>query len=564
MLSSPRLTFLLIALLAPLVPLASGAQESAAVRPATEIPASAPPVAARLALPVVTVSGDSLDRLRIAQLAGTAPMGGLLLRSTSSLVDPRVHGIQPTAIAVVLPQVTTVTNSDLPFGQNDGALWAGKGYNFRALGGLIANFGPVQIVAVPELVSSTNYNMSIDPTDLRFARPLPGSRDEFSSPFNVVPYSIDLPYRFGAESFQKIHPGQSSVTVSFGPMQAGAATENEWWGPAVRNPIILSDNAPGFPHAFLRTGKPLAAPFGEFEGRWLVGGLHESDYFNDDITDDVRSLSAIAVTWKRKANSGFTVGLMRSVFAPVDGYSGVAANAFDFITGTGKPNALPVTDSTFTPGPDQILSLFAHWMLPRYGLESYVEWARAEFPSSFGDFFLTPNHTRGYTAGLQWVRRARADGHLRLQGEFTNVEQSSTYRFGPIGSFYTSRAVIQGYTNEGQLLGTGIGPGSSGQHFAADYVGRSVNLGLTLGRTRFNNDAFFLKTNPHRCFHDVTVYPGARAGLTTRFFRLRADYSKLTRYNTFFQRVRGCEDDASAIGDRSSHHFSVTLSTLAW
>jgi len=558
--TSPRLIFLLGSIFLPMGPARLLAQDSAVVQ-------SAPlaPERGKAAIPVVTVSGDSIDRLRTAQLMGRLPMGGLMLRSTSSLLDPRSWGDSPSGISVVLPMVTTVTNSELPFGQNDGALWAGKGYNFRALAGIVANFGPVQLVAIPEFVSATNYNMSIDPTDLRFARPLPATRSEFSSPFNVVPYSIDLPYRFGDGAIRKIYPGQSSVTVSFGPLQVGAGTENEWWGPAIRNPLILSDNAPGFPHAFLRTGKPLIAPFGQIEGRWIVGGLRESDFFNTDITDDVRSLSAIALTWKRKPSSGFTVGVMRSVFAAVDGYSAVPANAFDFITGTGRPNALPAADSTFTPGSDQIFSVFGHWMLPHYGLESYVEWGRAEFPQSFGDFFLTPNHTRGYTAGLQWVRRAGREGsHFRTQAEFTNVEQSSTYRFGPIGSFYASRAAIQGYTNEGQMLGTGIGPGSSGQWFAADYVGGVSQLGVTFGRTRFNNDAFFQKTNPHRCFHDVTVYPGLRAGLSTGVFRVRADYHKLTRYNTFFQRTRGCEDDESAIGDRSSHHLSITLNVLGW
>lgn len=514
--------------------------------------------------PVVTVSGDSVDRLRMAQLEGRSPLGGLLLRSTSSLTDPARSGYSSRAFTVVLPQVTTVTNSELAFGQNDGAMWAGKGYNVRALGGMTLTFGPVRLVAIPEIVSSTNYSNTLDVTDLRFARPLPPDRSTFSSPFNVVPFSIDLPYRFGDKSFTRIYPGQSSATVSFGSMQIGAGTENEWWGPAIRNPLLLGDNAAGFPHAFVRTGRPLVSPVGQFEGRWIVGGLKESDYFDVDKTNDVRSLSAVAFTWKRRPTSGLTLGLMRSVYAPVDGYSDVAGSAFDFLKGTGRPNALPASDSTMTPGPDQITSFFAHWALPRYGLESYVEWARTEMPPSLRQFILTPNHTRGYTGGLQWARRLGENSHFRFQGEVTNVEQSSTYRFGPIGSFYTSRAVVQGYINEGQMLATSVGPGSSGEWLAADWFLGGLQVGANYGRTRFNNDAFFLKSNPHRCFHDVTVYPGMRAGWTNRFFRLRADYSKIVRYNTFWQRVRGCGSDDTAIGDRSSHNFTVTVSTLGW
>ena len=552
----PFLLFQTLAAAALIVPSASaGSQDSASVRGAQ----------GSLFEPVVTVSGDSVDHLRIAQLEGRAPMGGLFLRSTSSLTDPRRTGGIPRQFTIVLPQATLAMNSDLPFGQNDGAMWGGKGYNWRLLAGVTATLGPIRIVAIPEFVSSTNYAISIDPLDLRFARPLPGNYSRFASPFNYLPYPADYPYRFGDSAFAKLHPGQSSASALVGSFEGGVSTENEWWGPAIRNPILFSDNAAGFPHAFIRTGKPIATGIGVFEGRWIVGGLKESDYFDDNITNDVRSISALSVVWKRSPQSGLSLGIGRSVFAPTDGYSAVAGHAFDFILGTDHPNARAASDSTFSPGRDQIFSVFAHWMIPRYGLESYVEWARAEMPSSLRDFILYPNHTRGYTAGLQYAHTfADRVSRFRLQGEFTNVEQSGSYRFRPIGSFYTSRAVAQGYTNEGQMLGSGVGPGSSGEWLAADYMRNNFEFGLNFGRTRPNTDAFFARSNPNRCFHDVMVYPGARAAFSTKFFRVKADYSKLTRYNAFFQRVRGCATDETAIGDRSWHYLTLSVSLLGW
>jgi hypothetical protein len=352
-------------------------------------------------------------------------------------------------------------NSDLPFGQNDGALWAGKGYNFRVLAGGMAKFGPIKIVLIPEFVSESNYRMSINPIDLRFARPIPSDRSQFSSPFNVVPYSIDWPYRMGDSAVTKLYPGQSSVTVGLGAIEIGGGTENEWWGPAAKNPIILGGNAPGYPHAFFRTGRPLRSPIGVFEGRWVVGGLKESDYFDDDPTNNIRSISSIGFSWKRRPGSNMTFGFARSVYGPVDGYGGVASHAFDFIKSTGHPDALPAADSTMTPGLDQVYEFFGRWVSPGYGLETYLEWARTEFPGSLRDFFVQPNHTRGYTAGLQWLHPVgKTEANFRFQTEITNVEQSSSYRFRPIGSFYTSRAVIQGYTNEGQMLGSASGPGT--------------------------------------------------------------------------------------------------------
>jgi hypothetical protein len=179
-----------------------------------------------------------------------------------------------------------------------------------------------------------------------------------------------------------------------------------------------------------------------------------------------------------------------------------------------------------------------------------------------------PNHSRGYTAGLQWVRPIGADSHVRVQGEVTNVEQSATWQFRPIGSFYTSRSVYQGYTNLGQMIGSGIGPGSSGQWITTDYYKGPWQFGGTLTRFRFNNDAYWLLTFPEQsqyvrnCGHDVSVYPGIRAAYSARTFRVRAEFAPGTRYNTFFQNRESCFDGAGS--DRSNNNLSVTLATFGW
>jgi len=512
---------------------------------------------------VILVNGDSVDRLRLAQLEGSAPLEGLMLRSTSSLMDPRRSGQRPRTVTIVFPTLTFVSNSTLPFGQNDGALWAGKGANLRALAGFTLSVGPVRLIVIPELVYSANNRLDIDPADPRFVAPVPADRSPFSSPSNVFPYSIDMPLRFGGDPINRIYTGQSSLTLMAGPVEAGAATENEWWGPALVNPVVMGDNAAGFPHAFLRTSRPVNTILGQLEARWITGALKESDFFDNDPSNDVRSLSALAIAWKRSAASGLTLGFLRSVFSVASGYSDVPGHSFDFLKNTGHPNARSLSDPTMTPGNDQVFSLFARWALPRYGLESYVEWGRAEFPVSLRDFLKQPEHSRGYTTGIQWSRPTGTDSRFRVQGEVTNVEQSSTFRFRPIGSFYTSRSVIQGYTNEGQVIGAGIGPGSSGQWIAADYFKGGWQLGGTAGRLRFNNDAFFLRGYAHRCGHDVTTYPGLRAGYANSYFRLRADYASASRYNTFFQNKESCESGGEG-SDRSNKYLSVTLSTFGW
>ena len=518
---------------------------------------------------VITVSGDSVDQLRLAELAGTASAEGLMLRSTSTLSDARRQGKSPRRFTVVLPQLTYVNNSSLPFGQNDGALWAGVGGNIRALAGFTASVGPIRLVAIPELAYSANNELSINPADPKFLYSpiLLLGRAHYSSPFNQFPYSIDMPWRFGAKSISKIYPGQSSLTVTAGPVEAGVATENEWWGPAIRNPIVMGDNAAGFPHALLRTSHPVNTLIGRFDARWIVGSLRESPFFDNKSADDTRSLSGLALAWKRNEKSGLTLGFTRSVFASVSGTGDVFGHLFDALKSVGHPDARSYDDKTMVPGSDQIMSLFARWALPVYGLESYVEWGRADFPVSFRDLIEQPDHSRGYTVGLQWVGAVGDGARLRIQGETTNEEQSSTYRFRPIGSFYTSRSVIQGYTNYGQIIGSGIGPGSSSQWFATDYFKGGWQGGITVGRTRFDNDALFLLQFPlgyvEHCAHDVTFYPGLRGGYANSYFRLRIDYAHANRYNSFFQNKVSCTTGGGG-SDRTNRNLTVTLATFGW
>lgn len=519
---------------------------------------------------VVLVSGDSVERLRMAQLEGRAAPGGLMLRSTSSLMDPRRTGARRRPFSIVFPTLNFVNNSKLPYGQNDGALWAGIGANARVLGGFTVSMGPLRLVAIPELGYSANNRFPINPTDTRFTPTLlyRRARNNFSLPWNNFPYSIDLPWRFGTAPLNKLYPGQSSLTLTAGPVEAGFATENEWWGPAIRNPIIMSDNAPGMPHGFLRTSRPWNTRLGMWEARWIVGSLQESDYWTKIVPeDDIRSLSSIAISWQRSPRSGVTLGFLRSVYSVASGYGDVAGNLFDFIKNTGHPNARAISDPTVEPGKDQLFSIFGRWAVPAYGLESYVEWGRAEFPVNLRDFLDQPNHTRGYTAGLQWARPIGGNAHFRVQGEVTNVEQSPTWQFRPLGSWYTSRSVYQGYTNLGQLIGAGLGPGSSGQWVSADYYWGGWQFGGMLSRSRFNNDAYYLLpvsvSQSNQCAHDVTFYPGLRSSYATRYFRFRVDYARGMRYNTYFQNRGVCVKGGSG-SDRANKNLSVTLATFGW
>jgi hypothetical protein len=220
-------------------------------------------------------------------------------------------------------------------------------------------------------------------------------------------------------------------------------------------------------------------------------------------------------------------------------------------TNVGKKGPLvPFRDTVLTPGgKDQIFSLFARWVLPADGVEVYVEWARRELRPSLRDLLTTPNHTQGYTLGAQWRSDIWHSGSFRLQTELTQLEQSATFRDRPVGSWYTSRRVVQGYTNRGEVIGASIGPGASSQWVAVDYLRTGWRIGVYGGRIRWNEDVHSTAGFPvyvSYCNHDVSIYPGIRAAKIGRLGSLSADLSLQNRLNAFFQNGGGCPN----VGDR--------------
>ena len=494
----------------------------------------------------ITPGGEQVQSLRLWELAERHDFQ-LLLRSPSSLV------LRERRTRLLGPQLTLIANSALPHGQNDGALWAGRGANLRAVGGGVVFAGPLAITLLPELVWSGNSDF----TYRQPATPLQQiTRSEWANPWNTAPYSIDAPLRFGDGAVARLHPGQSSIVVGRA-FQVGLATENHWWGPGIRNAIVLSDNAPGFPHVFLRTGRPFRTRIGAFDARWLIGGVRESRFFDFDGTNDVRSLSAAAATWSPDTAHGVTLGVARAVITPVRRWSATAGHAFKVFTAIGTPEIRQ----------EQITSLFARLAPPGSGFEAYGEWARNRSPRSLNDLWERPNDSQGYTVGLQW-RSAVAEGapFLAVQAEHTFLELGPAAVVREQNSYYTNRFGGHGWTNEGQVLGAGIGQGSSGQWLAVDHHRQTMRVGVFLGRTRWNNDAFiaaFPTLDPQplnrACFHDVTMYGGARAGWRGI---LALDYTLGRRLNPFFQWEGNCPDRDSTV-DVTNHTISLTF-TPRW
>jgi hypothetical protein len=339
--------------------------------------------------PLYGIGGNADELLRYRQLSDTTGTENILLRSTSRMTAPRPEAHRE-GVVFLLPELRTLVNSALPFSVNDGALRASRGINVTVSAGADVRLGALRVVLAPEFIAEQNDAYQTIP----YPQNALTARNPWANPFHPPPESIDLPQRFGDASHRRVGFGQSSISLDLGSMTAGLASENRWWGPGIRNAIVLSNNASGFPHLFLRPRTPLATSAGVFDFDVLAGQVRESEYFDDDESNDTRTLTGLALTWRPSGPPGLQLGAAR---LRVDG-SGAH---------------------------DQMSSLFGRWVFPRAGFETYAEWARFQDPRSLRDFLELPNHSQGYTMGLQWRRALQRARALRLQAELSYLEPST-------------------------------------------------------------------------------------------------------------------------------------------
>jgi hypothetical protein len=505
-------------------------------------PQARPSVTDSSALPasssLLLVTSESVDQRRAEQLVtGVAKGQSLLLRSASSLTPSNAGPHSGWRATRISPQFLAVINSAIPFSQNYGSLWAGRGFSSRTLVGVRLENAWARIIVAPEFIFSSNSDWVLR-HDF-YVKDLPPDRSPYDFPFYVGAFTIDQPMRFGNKPIRRIDLGETTAMWSSNRLAFGFSNENEWWGPGIRNAIVLSNNAPGFPHLFLRTARPLTTRLGDVEMRWLVGGLTESSYFDTATTNNLRSLASVVATLQTRWDPNLSVGFARSVYATSTGWSQIPWRWFDVFSRTSGTAFASVRK-------DHFYSLFARWVFPSDGVELYTEWARLLVPVSVRAFLVSPNHTQGYTLGLQWRGPSWRDGNFRLQGEITQLEQSATFRDTPIPSWYTSARVIQGYTNRGEMLGASIGPGASSQFLALDYLKTDWRLGTFAGRIRWNEDVhsnYGFPAYASFCNYDVSLYGGVRGSKRGTIGTLTADLTIQNRLNAFFQNAGGCPLD---------------------
>ena len=456
------------------------------------------------------------DAFRRGQLAGR---NDSLLSLCIRPLFPETDLSKGKSVQFKLLPVTILTQytSHHPYSINDGAMIPAKGFQSIASAGVFAKIGPLSIQLRPEYVYAQNSAFPTFPEE--------HSVNVWSEwyEFNA---NIDLPEKFGDLPYSKFNWGQSSVRLDAGPVSLGVSNENLWWGPGYRNSLLMTNTAPGFKHFTLNTSKPIKTPIGSFEFQLVVGRLDSSgfyqavpdtnnpgyrSYYSHPKPNDWTYFNGLVVTWQPRWVKGLFLGAARSF------------QVYHKDQGTRFSDYLPVispltkndagNDVVEESKSNQLASLFMRWLWLKERAEVYIEFGRDDHAWNLRDFFLEPEHSSAWVAGFRKMIpfNHKPDQFIQVGLELTHMENSRVgmlYRSS--GPWYLHSNVKVGYTQQGQLLGAGIGPGSNLQTLDISWVNqrevrslevsRLVLIGLRLERYVHNNDFHYL------AIHDIRAH----------------------------------------------------------
>lgn len=467
------------------------------------------------------VGGWLEDYARLLQLTGQLPVMPVTVRPLStggraSLVATADAHVWSEVVAARTPltasrsgltldvqplELRGFANTNRPWGWNDGAVWQGKGLTVAAQVGVEARWGPVSVTLAPVLTRSSNHDFNLSPLAV------PPGLSEFAYP-TVGGTTLDAPQRFGREPVQTVDWGNSNIRATIGPVAMGLSHESLWWGPGMRNDVLLTNNAPGFWHAQLSLVRPVPIGIGTVTGRWIWGSLRESAFFDTVASNNRRYVTGAAVSFVPRWGKGLELGaarLFQQTWTTAPGLEEILWLVRPVL----KKSQASADNPTGEDASDQMASVFVRWALPASGLELYGEWAKGDHSYDFRDLFVEPEHASGYLLGLQKVVSNSSTRTWRVTSELTilGAPRTTQVRSNGAGFFYVHGQVVQGYTHRGQVLGAGIGPGSSQLSLGIDRFSRWGKAGVLLFRTVYDNDRYYRRPNLGADFVSHEVEP---------------------------------------------------------
>jgi hypothetical protein len=365
-------------------------------------------------------------------------------------------------------------NSHHPYGWNTGGMIDAKGYQAKLSTGFYVAAGILSIQVKPELVYAQNPEF------------------EYSAQYGAPT----------SGTYKKIFAGQSSLRLSTHGISLGVSTENMWWGPGSQNALIMSNNAPGFLHLTLNSTKPLKTAIGNFEFQLIGGKLTEDTTVllqNKDLTTPYyaqnnysgqpsiasedhlswKYINAITISYNPKWIKHLYLGFNRVGYVYHDSlekYNGFIHNYLPVFAGLFRSSS---TYAHGSQGLKQMVSVSARYLMPLSHAELYIEYGTDDNTFNLRDLLMSPNHAIAYTAGFKKLFQIRNNKWVHVESEFTQLAQSVDNSIRTSGYWYLYAG---GYTNQGRIIGNGMGMGSNMQTLSVTFINGLEKAGFIFQR----------------------------------------------------------------------------------
>ena len=334
-------------------------------------------------------------------------------------------------------------NSHHPYGWNDGPLSFSKGYQTLISGGVYIRWYNLHLNLRPEIFKTASGNY------------------ERSAAWGQVNPSLS-----------KIIWGQSDLRMDLGPISIGIAYQNIWRGPGYYSSLLMSNNAQGFKHIYFNTNKPLKTPLGSFElsvfGATLTQnkdqGFENKNLFKASVSPNTRYINMLTLTYSPVFFKNLYLGANR-VFHQFTRTTPSTDFKKDYL-----PVLLPLFRNAYQDNAeaiDQLISGFIKYSFPKEHAEFYFEYGWNDGSSNARDLNLDNSHSSASILGFKKLFEVKDKKYIGIEAEATRMAQTPSYLLRNAGNWYEHGQLLEGYTNENQILGAGSGFGNNVQTILA-------------------------------------------------------------------------------------------------
>ena len=379
--------------------------------------------------------------------------------------EPTLYKKKSFVIEKLPIQLAQKYNSNRPYGWNDGAMSYSKGYQFQVSGGVFAAWKNFKLQLRPEYVQTASGQYETN-----------GYWGQVNS------------------AYKKFWLGNSSLRFDLGKLSFSASTQNLWWGPGIYNSLLMSNNAEGFFHYSFNTNRPIKNFLGtwQFQIIWAkltydsAQGFENTGLKRRIINDKSnRFLNSLALDYQPSFLKNISLGINRSVqsyydIQPTDYLNKNFPVIGKFFGSTQGQYALDYPQ-------DQLVSVYTKWMLPKSHAEIYYEYAYNDAKQNFRDLFLDMSHSTAYILGFKKLFVYTDKKFLDFGVEVLKLAQTPSYLHRNAGNFYEHSQLLEGYTNQNQIIGAGAGFGNNMQ---------TVQIGLNEGWEKLGVIFHHIQQNP--------------------------------------------------------------------